>query len=191
MGNKHLRIKESINSAVGEVVSFFLVQFHHDRFAIKSLGEQSLKARFLIALVLITFSCGHGAIAKGNLDHLKSWAGKYPSDSKPGFFAVQDIRQPLMRLLNRHDFKLLTDEYSVETPIKLLGDYLCAKDCRPHNCGDENAAFAINLQDGSIYVMMRLMDDRGKENLRWFNSIEKYTTLPQAVRDFMTNFGAE
>jgi len=107
------------------------------------------------------------------------------------FFAVPDIKQRLIQVLNKQDYKLLTHEYGVETPIKLLGDYLCTKDCRPHNCGSENAAFAIDLRDGSIYVMMHLTDESGKDNVRWFNSNQKYTTLPDAVRNFMTDFSAE
>jgi hypothetical protein len=146
-----------------------------------------------IAVISIMASSGSLIVgADGNLDQLRSWNGKYPSDSpKDKFFSLPEIKRPLQALLTKQDYKLLTQEYGVEAPIKVIGDYLCAKDCRPHNCGSENAAFAINLHSGSINVMMFESDDQGQQHVRWFDSKEKHTTLPPPVQNFLTNFGAE
>jgi hypothetical protein len=139
----------------------------------------------MVAVLLLAFSMA--AVAQNNLDHLKSWAGKYPTERKgrvtTRFFGLSEIRTPLSRLLNRADFNRLTREYSVESPIKQVGDYLVAKVCMPHNCGEEQAGFAINLRTGVIYVRMQ---DAEKE--RWFASKGSDKDLPQAVRDYMGDF---
>jgi hypothetical protein len=139
----------------------------------------------LLPLLLLCFSSA--AVAQDRLGHLKSWEGKYPTDKKgkvtTSFFGLPEIRTPLMRLLSRTDFNTLTKEYAVEAPIKQIGDYIVAKVCRPHDCGDEQAAFAIDLVNGVIYVRMQ-----EEENVRWFASKGKATDLPGDVQDYMGNF---
>ncbi len=139
----------------------------------------------MATLFLLSFSSA--VVAQPNLNHLKSWAGKYPTERKgrvtTRFFGLPEIRTPLSRLLSRADFNLLTKEYAVESPIKQVGDYLVAKVCMPHNCGEEQAGFAINLRTGVIYVRMQ---DAAKE--RWFASKGSDKDLPRAVRDSMGDF---
>jgi hypothetical protein len=141
----------------------------------------------MAALFLLAFSSA--VAAQSNLNHLKSWADKYPTERKgrvtTRFFALPEVRTPLMRLLSRTDFNLLTKEYAVESPIKLVGNYLVAKVCMPHNCGEEQAGFAINLRTGVIYARMQ---DAEKE--RWFASKGSDKDLPKDVRDQMGDFGS-
>ena len=140
----------------------------------------------LVPILLLCFSSA--AVAQDKLGHLKSWAGKYPTEKKARvtttFFGLPEVRTPLLRLLSRADFNLLTKEYTVEAPIKLIGDYLAVKVCRPHNCADEQAGFAINLNTGVIYVRMQ-----AEEDVRWFASKGKATDLPKEVQDDMGDFG--
>jgi hypothetical protein len=144
------------------------------------------KALILIAISLICFGNVAGQSQSGNLT---SWVGKYPTDRKGkvtrSFFRLPEIRQPLLKLLSKHDFALLTKEYEVETPIKQIGDYLVVKVCRPHNCGDEQAGFAIKLSDGTIHVRMHASDE-----IRWFSSKGKYRDLPREVYDYLEDFSA-
>jgi len=147
-----------------------------------------MKRKTLIVMAtLFLLSFSSAVVAQLNLNHLKSWAGKYPTERKgrvtTRFFGLPEIRTPLSRLLSRADFNLLTKEYSVESPIKQVGDYLVAKVCMPHNCGEEQAGFAINLRTGVIYVRMQ---DAEKE--RWFASKGNDKDLPRAVRDSMGDF---
>jgi hypothetical protein len=141
----------------------------------------------MVALFLLSFSSA--VVAQSNLDHLKSWADKYPTEKKGRvtrrFFDLPEVRTPLLRLLSRPDFNLLTKEYAVESPIKLIGDYLVAKVCMPHNCGEEQAGFAINLRTGVIYARMQ-----DAEQERWFASKGSDKDLPQAVRNQMGDFSA-
>src|SRR5712691_13228399 len=139
----------------------------------------------LIVLVPLLLLCFNSAVvAQDRLGHLKSWAGKYPTERKgkvtTSFFGLPEIRTPLLRLLSRADFNLLTKEYAVEAPIKLIGDYLAVKVCRPHNCADEQAGFAINLQTGVIYVRLQ-----AEEDVRWFAPKGKATDLPKDVQEYM------
>jgi hypothetical protein len=149
-----------------------------------------LKRKSLIALaLLLLFTTGSALAAQSKLGHLRSWAGKYPTH-KAGrltrnFFQLAAIQRPLLALLTRRDFNLLTRAYKVETPIKQIGNYLAVKVCRPHNCDTEQAGFAINLNTGFIYVRMQ----NGQES-RWFGSRGDYTDLPQSVQDYLTDFSA-
>ena len=148
-----------------------------------------MKRKRLIGLVVLLFSLSGVCLAQSNLGRLRSWAGKYPTNKRgrvtTRFFAQPEIQQPLMKLLSRSDFNLLTRDYAVETPIKEMGDYLAVKVCRAHNCDDEQAGFAINLRTGLIYVRMK----NGTE-VRWFGSKGDYTDLAQEVQDYLSDFAA-
>lgn len=143
----------------------------------------------LIVLAPLLLLCFSGAAVAQDLGHLRSWAGKYPTDRKgkvtTSFFGLPEIRTPLLHLLSRTDFNLLTKEYGVETPIKQIGDYLAVKVCRPHACDEEEGAFAINLSTGVIYVRMQ-----NGQKVRWFASKGDSKDLPQEVRDYLGDFSA-
>ena len=145
------------------------------------------RKRLIVLVPLLLLCCG-AAVAQDS-GHLKSWAGKYPTERKgkvtTSFFGLPEIRTPLQRLLSRTDFNLLTKQYGVEAPIKQIGDYLAVKVCRPHNCGDEQGAFAINLSTGVIYVRMQ-----NGEKVRWFASKGNSTDLPREVKAFLDDFSA-
>jgi hypothetical protein len=149
-----------------------------------------MKRKNLIALALLPFLCFSSvSVAQNKLGYLRSWAGKYPTDKKgtvtTRFFNLPEIRTPLLRLLSRTDFNLLTKEYQVETPVKQIGDYLTVKVCRPHNCDEEPGAFAINLRTGRIYVRMK-----NGQKVRWFASKGDHKDLPQEVQDYLSDFSA-
>ncbi|PYS53297.1 MAG: hypothetical protein DMF68_00020 [Acidobacteria bacterium] len=149
-----------------------------------------MKRKNLIALALLLFfGFGGAAVAQNRLEHLRSWAGKYPTYKRgrvtTRFFDLPEVRQPLMSLLSRTDFNLLTREYTLETPIKQIGDYLAVKVCRQHACGDETGGFAINLRTGFIYVRLQ----NGQE-VRSFGSKGDYSDLPQEVQNFLSDFSA-
>ena len=146
------------------------------------------KNQLLLGVIILL--CGSTiALAQGPLDHLKRWEGKYPTTKKgritTKFFAEQAIRTPLLKLLNREDYLLLTKEYAVETPVKKIGDYLVVKVCKPHMCF-EQAAFAIDLTTGNIFVRMALDETPD----RWFASKGNAADLPAAVKEYMEDFSA-
>lgn len=145
-----------------------------------------MKRRLQIGLVASLLLCFTSAIAQTNLARLKAWEGKYPTEKKGKvtrrFFSDAALRSSLAKLLSPGDFALLTKEYSVETPIMLSGDYLTVKVCRPHNC-PEQAAFAINLTTGVVYVRMAI-----GENAKWFTSKGNESELPRNIREYMEDF---
>src|SRR5258708_12614578 len=112
------------------------------------------RKNLIILAPLLALCFSSSAIAQEGLGHLKSWAGKYPTDKKgrvtTSFFGVPEIRTPLLHLLSRANFNLLTKEYAVEAPIKLIGDYLPFKLCRPHDSAPEHPAFPLNLNTVAI-----------------------------------------
>jgi hypothetical protein len=148
-----------------------------------------MKRKNLIAIMLLLFCLGGTLRAQSGLAHLQSWAGKYPTH-KTGrvtrkFFQLPEIRRPLSALLSRKDFNLLTREYVLETPIKQIGNFLAVKVCRQHDCGTDQAGFAINLRTGFIYVRMQ-----EGETTRWFSTRDTYRELPPNVQEFLNDFSA-
>lgn len=145
-----------------------------------------MKRRLQFGLAACLLLIATSAIAQSNLAHLKSWEGKYPTEKKGRvtrrFFSDSAIRSRLPVALSRADINLLTREYSVETPVMRSGDYLTVKVCRPHNCS-EQAAFAINLATGVVYVRMAI-----DENARWFSTKGSESDLPRNVREYMEDF---
>lgn len=148
-----------------------------------------MRRKKLIALALLLFTFGTVTMAQNRLERLRSWAGKYPTYKRgrvtTRFFDLPEVRQPLMSLLSRRDFNLLTREYAVETPIKQIGDYLAVKVCRPHDCSDQTAGFAINLRTGFIYVRLQ-----NEQEVRSFGSKGDYSDLPQDVQNYLSDFAA-
>ena len=141
------------------------------------------KAIGLIACLVLCFT---SAFAQGNLARLKSWEGKYPTEKRGRvthrLFSEPEIRTSLAKLLSKEDFGLLTNEYAVETPVVLSGDYLTVKVCKPHMCF-EWGSFAINLANGVVYVRMAT-----DESSRWFSSKGSQSDLPRSVREYMEDF---
>lgn len=139
-----------------------------------------------LSVCFISVLCLTSAIAQTNFAHLKAWEGKYPTEKKGRvtrrFFSDAAVRNSLSKLLSPGDFVLLTKEYSVETPIMRAGDYLTVKVCRPHLC-PEQAALAINLTTGVVYVRMAIDD-----NAKWFSSKGSESDLPRNVREYMEDF---
>ena len=152
-------------------------------------GILLIKRKNLTAVALLLFCFSSAVVAQGGLGSLRVWAGRYPTH-KTGrvtkrFFQLPQIRQPLAALLSRSDLNLLTREYGVETPVKQIGDFLAVKVCRPHACDTDNAAFAINLSNGAVYVKIYK-----EQETRWFASEGNQTDLPQSVLDFLNDFAA-
>jgi hypothetical protein len=152
-------------------------------------GNVLMKRTNIISLTLLLFCLSGIVTAQDNRENLRRWVGKYPTlkhvKVTTSFFKLPDIQQPLLKLLSRRDYNLLTHEYAVETPIKQIGDYLAVKVCRAHNCDEEQAAFAIDLRTGFIFVRMK----SGQE-VRWFGSNGTDTDLPSSVRDYLSDFAA-
>ncbi len=152
-------------------------------------GTLLINRKNLTAVALLLFCFSGAVVAQGGLGSLRVWAGRYPTH-KTGrvtkrFFQLPEIRRPLIALLSRSDFNLLTSEYSVETPIKQIGNFLAVKVCRPHACDTDNAGFAINLSNGAVYVKIY-----EEHETRWFASKGNHTDLPQSVLDFLNDFAA-
>lgn len=148
-----------------------------------------MRRKSLITLALVLCSFGSAAAAQGQLGHLRSWAGRYPTH-KTGrvtrnFFRLPAIQRPLLKLLSRADVNLLTREYQIETPIKRIGDFLAVKVCRQHACDTDQAGFAINLRTGFVYVRMQ-----EGQTVRWFSTRDTYKELPQNVQEYLTDFSA-
>lgn len=125
---------------------------------------------------------------KEDLSSLEEWAGRYPTQSfgnenNPNFFAVPQIERRLRHILSKADFKKVTLEYIVESPIELLDNYLLIHRCRPHECG-ENASIAVGLRDGSIFAVLTGSPNResSSNKKRCFATNSDFAKLPENIQ---------
>ncbi|HJU53725.1 MAG TPA: hypothetical protein VJ715_04100 [Pyrinomonadaceae bacterium] len=150
------------------------------------MRRKSLAA--LVLLIALGLAGGTTATAQG-LGSLRSWAGKYPTERRGRvtrkFFRLPALQTPLARVLGKRGFDLLTREYTVETPIKQIGNYLAVKVCRPHACDTDQAGVAINLRTGAVLVRMKEGND-----VRRIGYDGRYDDLPRNVQDYLEDFAA-
>jgi hypothetical protein len=148
------------------------------------VNRSHLLGRLLLCVVLCA---GGPALAQNELSRLSEWVGKYPAyrdgKTKKDFFALPVVRRSLGKLLDGNEMKLLTREYSTQSPIGKTGDFLTVGVCRPHFCPYDDAALAINLKSGLVYVRMTAKADRR------FRSDGKVADLPTEIQAFLQGSG--
>jgi hypothetical protein len=151
------------------------------------MKELKVGALRLILFLLILANWPLDATEKPDLSHLKTWVGKYPTDeeSKPpkNLFHLPEIQNSLKKLLGKTDYKHLTEELSVETPIQIIRNFLVVKVCYPHCCPCDNAMLVINLDDTAFHAGFYERTDKQKFNTRWFSSTGDHLELPKEVLD--------
>ena len=109
----------------------------------------------------------------GKFARLSSYAGKYPSDEQDPtrhFWNLPEIKQPLLKMLGRKDFRRLSGRsvHSVEGAVKLHENYLFAGNCQYHCCPCRSNLLIVDLRDGRMYAVFR--DQVGlssRERVRW------------------------
>ena len=83
---------------------------------------------------------------------LEKYAGKYPSEM---FRDMPAIKTRLRQLLGTN-YKAFTDRMQVEVPFEKDGDVLVTRGCMAHSCTIEEAILAIDLNDASVYVALKM-----------------------------------
>jgi len=82
---------------------------------------------------------------------LKKYVGKYPSDL---FKHEPSIKTRLRKLLGAN-YQTFMERMETQTPIEKDGDILVMRGCAAHECTEEEALLAIDLNDGKLYVALR------------------------------------
>jgi len=90
--------------------------------------------------------------ASPNDANLGAYTGKYPSDL---FRRVPAIKTRLRQLLSAN-YKDFTDRMQVEAPFEADGGVLVTRGCMAHSCTIEEAILAIDTNDGSVYVALKM-----------------------------------
>lgn len=136
-----------------------------------------------IILTLAVFGMAFSATAQESWSGLTNWVGRYPAIGKENFFKLPAIQNRLKDLLNKEDFKHLTDELSIETPIQNIKGYLIVEVSLEHCSPCDNALLALNLKSGAMHVGFYKHDH--KEIVRWFYSQpqDEPDELPKEIQD--------
>lgn len=103
----------------------------------------------LSALILTAASSAFPFLAAASAQTpYDSWVGKYP------FVATEDpALKPQFQDLLKDEFPSFSGRLQVATPIARSGDFLFGKGCIPHNCGDLEAAFTIDVRNGAVVAV--------------------------------------
>ena len=115
----------------------------------------------LLLMALLGFASVSSAQSK--YGHLKTWANEYPlklwTKPKVNFFALPEIRQPLLNILGTQNFQRLMADLGQVTPINVIDGYLIIQgNSEPHKTPPEEqeevtVAVSLNDREGSIYVI--------------------------------------
>jgi hypothetical protein len=137
-----------------------------------------------IILILAVFGVAISATAQESWSGLTNWVGKYPTTTKESFFRLPAIQNRLKSLLNKEDFKHLTAELSIETPIQNIKGYLVVKVSLEHCSPCDNAMLALNLKNGAMHVGFYKHESH-REIVRWFYSQpqDDPDELPKEIQD--------
>ena len=110
---------------------------------------------------------------------LANYVDKYPVE----LMKVKSLKSRLQTLLGKHysDFVVSID---VQSPLKMVGDFLFANGCMPHACTINEAAFVIDMKNKRIHAVLY---EKDKPPL-YFN--EDKAPTPQVLIDHVAELKA-
>jgi hypothetical protein len=115
---------------------------------------------------------------------LEKWAGKYAVNEDAQFksiFEVPEVKRGLTNMLSPAETKLLTQTYSVMTPIELIHGFLVVQVCMPHWCPSDNAMLVIDLKQEQFHVGFYQL--RKHATVKWTSSDGDVHDFPKEVQD--------
>ena len=135
----------------------------------------------IFATFLSVGASAQGQVGKANLCFAPSdWVGKYPSD--PGnrrgrLLDLPCVREPLLTLLPKSEYRSLQSELRVDSPIELMGRFLVIARCEAHNCPAHHAMIIVDIDNANIIVGIYR---RGSSNSRttWYSAQSDPLQLP-------------
>ncbi len=138
--------------------------------------------RFVTVLFLLVISSSAVWGKDANWQFLKKWNGKYPTKekTKENFFEISLVNENIRELLSKKDFKHLTKELEVETPIETVGEYLLVMVCLSHCCPCDNAIVIIGLESKAIHIGF-YEGYQNKSATSWFSNKGEYSELPKEI----------
>jgi len=83
---------------------------------------------------------------------LEKYVGKYPSELFRDLPAIKSRLHDLLGI----SYQAFFDRMQVETPIEKDGDVLVMRGCMAHQCTIEESILAIDLNDGKLYVALKM-----------------------------------
>ena len=116
-----------------------------------SVGESMMAEPWRGPITVKVEALPRGQASPSNAN-LVAYIGKYPSDL---FRRVPAIKTRLRQLLGAN-YKAFTDRMQVETPFENDRDVLITRGCMAHSCTIEEAILAIDMNDGSVYVALKM-----------------------------------
>ncbi len=114
------------------------------------------------------------AVAAGPGQDVRRWHQKYPYE----ILADPSERMRFREIMGSEAVLTMMDLISVASPASVSNGVLFATGCRPHECGDYGAAFAVDVATGRPYAAMH--DEAG---VRVYGG--RLRDLPRQLRDYV------
>jgi len=122
-----------------------------------SVGESLMGEAWRGPLTVTVEALPRGQASPNSID-LEKYAGKYPNEM---FRDVPAIKTRLRQLLGTN-YNEFIDRMQVQVPFEKDGDVLVTRGCMPHSCTIEEAILAIDLNDASVYVALKMDSEISK-----------------------------
>lgn len=121
-----------------------------------------------------------GAAAQTHSPGLDKYVGHYPDHQ---FMALPAVHDPLARLLGAR-LRPFLKRFQVLSPIDKVSNEVVAEGCVRHNCANEQAAFAIDLDTGEATAASLT---EGKYMDVYSKSTTRYDDLPPGMRRWISS----
>ena len=157
-----------------------------------TLAPDPMKLIRIVPPVVLIVSLSVTTFAQGKYGHLKKWVNEYPLDytAKPkiNFFALPEIRTPLLKLLGPANLRRLMKDFGMVTPINFVDGYLILEGVTSNRTPDsevENVIVAVNINDraGTIMVIFSGIGDRFGQTEYFCTNGKSCNGLPNEVRN--------
>jgi hypothetical protein len=132
------------------------------------------------AAMMIAALIAAGAAAENHSLGLDQYLGHYPDHR---FMALPAVHNPLARLLGERLERFLK-RFQVLSPIDKVSNDVMAEGCVRHNCANEQAAFAIDLDTGEATAASLT---QGKYMDIYSKSTTRYNDLPPGIRRWISS----
>ena len=152
--------------------------------------------RYILALSILILTSVGACLADDEVawsaDAFSWWVGKYPTmtvnKKRVSILEEKPIKYVIEQIIPPKEQKLLST-YDVETPIKVIGNFMLINICKPHNCPSDVAMIVIDLQKKRVWAGF-FSRETDRVSTRWYSNADDYSVLPSEIKqEFLTRHG--
>lgn len=134
----------------------------------------------VLAILLITLAFCFAANAQAKKPALPTNLAKYVNKYPDDLLKVASVKARLKTLLGKK-YSTFNEYIATQVPMKMVGDFLVGSGCLPHSCTISESAFAIDVKNKRIHVVIY------EQNItpKYYN--EDNAATPQVLIDWVND----